>query len=195
MMRSRLIKASWLLVLVLVMGLVCFTPETLAADSAGSWRSKYDLVMRYLNFLILAFVLVKFGKNPLMNVLRQRKEEMQKEIKKAEEQRKDAEAKANDLRRQIEDNVAHMEEFKQKVINRGETRKKEIIQEARSESKILLMEAKRRIDTQILSTKRMFQIEMIDEAMKTVFEKLPQHITQADNQKFLDQYITHVSSD
>jgi hypothetical protein len=41
----------------------------------------------------------------------------------------------------------------------------------------------------------MFQAEMIDEAMKTVFEKLPQHITQADNQKFLDQYLTQVSSD
>jgi hypothetical protein len=41
----------------------------------------------------------------------------------------------------------------------------------------------------------MFQAEMVDEAMQTVFEKLPQHITQADNQKFLDQYLTQVSSE
>ena len=194
MTRSRLIKATWILALVMVMGLVASTPETMAADDAGSWRSKYDLVMRYLNFLILAFVLVKFGKNPLMNVLRQRKEEMQKEIKKVDEQRKEAEAKANELRRQLEDNVAQLEHIKQKIINRGETRKKEIIQEARAESKILLQEAKRRIDSQITSTRKMFQAEMIDEAINTVFEKLPQHITQADNQKFLDQYLTEVSS-
>jgi F-type H+-transporting ATPase subunit b len=195
MKRSRLIKASWVLALVLVLGFVGFIPEVLAADAAGSWRSKYDLVMRYLNFLILAFVLIKFGKNPLMNALRQRKEEIQKEIKKAEEQRKEAEAKANELRRQLEENVAQLEQIKQKIINRGETRKKEIIQEARAESKILLLEAKRRIDSQIISTKKMFQAEMVDEAMKTVFEKLPQHITQADNQKFLDQYITQISSE
>ena len=108
MMRSRLIKASWVLALVLFLCLVGFTPETLAADDGGSWRSKYDLVMRYLNFLILAFVLIKFGKKPLMNVLHQRKEEMQKEIKKVEEQRQNAETKANELRRQLEDNVAHL---------------------------------------------------------------------------------------
>ena len=195
MMRYRLIKASWVLALVLVLGLAVFTPETLAADEAGNWRSTYDLVMRYLNFLILAFVLIKFGKKPLMNVLHQRKNEMQKEINKVEAQREDAEAKANELRRQLEDNVTHLEQIKQKIINRGETRKKEIIKEAQAESKILLSEAKRRIDSQIANTRKMFQAEMVDEAMKTVFEKLPQHITQADNQKFLDQYLTQVSSD
>ncbi len=182
MKRPRLIKASWVLVLVLVLGFVGFIPEALAAEDAGSWRSKYDLVMRWLNFVILAFVLVKFGKNPLMNMLHQRKEEMQKEITKAEAQHKEAEAKANELRRQLEENVAQLEQIKQKIINRGETRKKEIIQEARAESRILLVEAKRRIDNQILSTKKMFKAKMIDEAMKTVFEKLPRHITQADYQ-------------
>ena len=158
-------------------------------------RPTYDRVMRWLNFGILAFLLVIFSKNPLMNMLRQRKAELQREIKRAEEQRKNAETKANEVRQQLDESVAHLEEIKQKIIKQGETRKKEIIQEARAESKILLMEAKRRIDNQILSTKKMFQAELIDEAMKTVFEKLPQHVTQADNQKFLDQYLTQVSSD
>ena len=102
---------------------------------------------------------------------------------------------ADEVRQQLDESVARLEEIKQKIIKQGEIRKKEIIHEARAESKILLLEAKRRIDTQILSTKKMFQIEMIDEAMNTVFEKLPQHITQADNQNFLDQYLTRISSD
>jgi F-type H+-transporting ATPase subunit b len=190
-----MIKASLVLNVALYMCLLFFASETLAADNSGSWRPTYDLIMRWLNFVVLVFLLVKFGKNPLMNVLRQRKEELQRAIKRAEEQRKNAEAKANEVRQQLDESVAHLEEIKQRIIKRGETRKKEIIQEAQAESKILLMEAKRRIDNQILSTKKMFQAEMIDEAMKTVFKRLPQHITQADNQKFLDQYLTQVSSD
>ena len=192
---SKMIKASLVWTVALCICLLFFASQTMAADNSGSWRPTYDLVMRWLNFVILVFLLVKFGKNPLMNMLRQRKEELQREIKMAEEQRKNAEAKANEVRQQLDESVAHLEEIKQRIIKRGEARKKEIIQEAQAESKILLMEAKRRIDTQILSTKKMFQAEMIDEAMKTVFEKLPQHITQADNQKFLDQYLTRISSD
>ena len=191
----KIIKASLVLIFMLGMGFVFLATETLAADNSGNWRPTYDLVLRWLNFVILAFLLVKFGKNPLMNMLRQRKQELQKEITKAEEQRKNAEAKANEVRRQLEESVAHLEEIKQRIIKQGETRKKEIIQEAQAESKILLKEAKRRIDSQILSTKKMFQTEMIDEAIETVFEKLPQHITQADYQKFLDQYLSQVSSD
>jgi len=192
---SKMIKASLVLNVALCLSLLFFATETLAADNSGSWRPTYDLIMRWLNFVVLVFLLVKFGKNPLMNMLRQRKEELQKEIQMAEEQRKNAEAKANEVRQQLDESVARLEEIKQRIVKRGESRKKEIIQEAQAESKILLIEAKRRIDTQILSTKKMFQAEMIDEAMKTVFEKLPQHITQADNQKFLDQYLTQVSSD
>jgi F-type H+-transporting ATPase subunit b len=195
MKRSKMIKASLVLAFALCLSVLFFTSETLAADNSANWRPTYDLVMRWLNFVILAFLLVKFGKNPLMNMLRQRKEELQREIKRAEEQRKNAEAKANEARQQLDEGVARLEEIKQKIIKQGETRKKEIIQEAQAESRILLMEAKRRIDNQILSTKKMFKAKMIDEAMKTVFEKLPQHITQADNQKFLDQYLTQTLSE
>jgi F-type H+-transporting ATPase subunit b len=192
---SRMIKASLVLVFALCMSLLFFVTATLAADNSGNWRPTYDLIMRWLNFVILVSLLIKFGKNPLMNMLRQRKEELQREIKRAEEQRKNAEAQTYEVRQQLDESVAHLEVIKQRIIKQGETRKKEIIQGAQAESKILLMEAKRRIDNQILSTKKMFQAEMIDEAMKTVFEKLPQHITQADNQKFIGHYLTKVLSD
>jgi F-type H+-transporting ATPase subunit b len=169
MKHSKMIKASLVLSFALCLSLLFFASETLAADNSGHWRPTYDLVMRWLNFVILAFLLVKFGKNPLMKVLRQRKEELQREIKRAEEQRKNAEAKANEVRLQLDERIAHLEEIKQRIMKQGETRKKEIIQEARAESKILLMEAKRRIDNQILSTKKMFQAEMFGSSKAGVF--------------------------
>lgn len=62
------------------------------------------------------------------------------------------------------------------------------------ESKILLQGAKRRIDNQFLSARQRLQAEMIDEAMNIVFRKLPQQISEEDNRKFLNQYLTRVSS-
>ena len=47
-----------------------FGDDTLAAESGGTWRSTYDLIMRWANFLILAFIIFKFGKKPLINFMK-----------------------------------------------------------------------------------------------------------------------------
>ena len=130
---SKVIKASLVLVVALGMSLLFFTSETLAADSSGNWRSTYDYVMRWLNFVILAFLLVKFGKNPLMNVLRQRKQELQREIKRAEEQQKKAEAKADEVRQQLDESVAHLEEIKKRIVRFREELLKFALDEADSD--------------------------------------------------------------
>jgi len=195
MTRSDIIRALVILVIILYLGLQFFPSEAFAADSSGDWRSTFDLVMRWLNFGILVFLLIKFGKNPLMNLLRQRKQELQREIKWAEEQRQEAEAKVKEANRQLDESIARLEEIKEKIIKQGEIIKQKIIQDAQAESKIILEEAKRRIDTQALSARKMCQAEMIDEAMKIVLQKLPQQITEEDNQKFLDQFLFRVLSE
>ncbi len=195
MMRSDIIRALVILIIMLCLSLQFFSSEAFAADSSGHWRPTFDLVMRWLNFGILVFLLIKFGKNPLMNLLRQRKEELQREIIRAEEQRQEAEAKVKEANRQLDESIARLEEIKDKIIKQGEIKKQKIIQDARLESKIILEESKRRIDTQVLNAKKMFQAEMVDEAMKIVFQKLPRHITQEDNQKFLDQFLSRVLSE
>ena len=40
-----------------------------AADGTGDWRPVFDLVMRWVNFLILAFLLIKFSRVPIKNFL------------------------------------------------------------------------------------------------------------------------------
>jgi F-type H+-transporting ATPase subunit b len=172
-----------------------FPHQALAADNSNQWRPTYDLIMRYLNFGILLFLLIKFGKKPLMNLLRQRKEELQKEINRAEEKKKEAKANVAKVHRQLDESAARLEEIKQKIIKQGEIKKQRIIENAQQESKILLQEANRRIDSQILNAKKRLQAQMIDEAMAIVFKKLPRQITEEDNQKFLDQYLTRVSSE
>jgi F-type H+-transporting ATPase subunit b len=188
----------WVAVLLAIAEIISFplfSQEVLAADSSNQWRPTYDLIMRYLNFGILLFLLIRFGRKPLMNFLRQRKEELQKEINRAEEKRKEAKANVEEVHRQIDESAARLEEIKQKIIKQGEIKKQLIIQNAQQESKILLQEAKRRIDSQILKARKTLQAQMIDEAMEIVFEKLPRQITEEDNQKFLDQYLKRVSSE
>ena len=53
----------------------------------------------------------------------------------------------------------------------------------------MLEDAKRRIDSLILQAKNTFRAELIDAAIELSMERLPQQITEKDNEKFVDQYL------
>jgi len=194
MKRSNLIKTLIIFVMIAGLSLPGFTSDAFAVGSAGDWRPTYDLVMRWLNFIILVFLLIKFGKNPLMNLLRQRKRELQREINRAEEQRDKAQAKVKETHKLLDESAVRLENRKEKIRQQGENRKQEIIRDGQKESTLLLQEAKRRIEAQVLSAKTTFQAEIIDEAMKIVFKKLPPLISDEDNQKLLNQYFARAAS-
>jgi F-type H+-transporting ATPase subunit b len=194
MKRLNFMMRLLFLAIAVTMSLHFFRSEALATENTSHWRSIYDLVLMYLNFAIFAFLLVKFGKKPLMNFLRQRKEQIEREVKRVEEERDRANQQVKETLKQIEESKDRFAEIKEKIIKHGEKKKQEIIQDAMQESKILLSEAKRRIDNQILKAKDQFQAELVDAAVATALERLPGEITAKDNQRFLDQYITSTNS-
>ena len=51
-----------------------------ASASSGEWRPVYDEVMLWVNFFILAFIIVKYGRKPLMNFLNGQKDEIADQI-------------------------------------------------------------------------------------------------------------------
>ena len=42
-----------------------------AAEAAGDWRPMYDLILRYVNFIILAFLIIKYARKPLVNFFKE----------------------------------------------------------------------------------------------------------------------------
>jgi F-type H+-transporting ATPase subunit b len=190
---SRIIPLGYVFLCVAGFVFYLLTFNAFAADGSNAWRPTYDLIMRWVNFVILAFILVKFGKDPLLKMLGQRKKDLQKEISLAEKQKNGAEDKLQKIREQLDASSERFEEIKRRIIQQGENKKKEMIEGAKKESRILIQEAKRRMDTQILSVQKAFQAEMVEETMKIVFQKLPQYFTEKDNQKLIERYLTHVS--
>ena len=173
---------------------ILLTFNAYAADGSNAWRPTYDLIMRWVNFVILAFILVKFGKGPLLNMLGQQKKDLQKEINLAEKHKNEAEGKVQEIRQQLDESSERFEEIKKRIIQQGENKKKEMIENAKKEGSILIQEAKRRMDTQILSVHKAFQAEMVEKTITIVFQKLPQHVTEKDNQKRFENYLTQISA-
>ena len=191
---KRFDKILWLCFYFLV-GIISFHlcgQDVWAAETAGSWRNTYDIVLKWINFLILAFLLVKFGKAPLINFLRDKKENLAREIKQIEDEKAELKGKIKETSKILDESEVRFAELKDRIVLQGEKKKEAIIQTAQNQSKIMLEDAKRRIDTHFIQAKNKFRAEMIDKAFDLAMERLPKEITAEDNEKLTVEYLTLV---
>lgn len=168
---------------------LCTTGVAIAGESASSWRPTYDLAMRWLNFGILAFLIVKFSREPLKLFLMGKKEEIAAEINAAEKALEKTTAQQQQTLQAVADRKEKFEEIKARIIRQGEREKNEIIDNARSESHIMLKASKNKIQGRIRQAKSKLREEMVDTAITLAMTRLPEQLTPVDNQKLLDQYI------
>ncbi len=173
-----------------VLPILITSTDALAAEASGNWRSTYDLIMMWVNFGILAFVIVKFGKEPIKDFLSGRKAELAREIGDIEEKKKAVMAKINDTYRILDQSDARFEALKKKIVQQGEKKKQEIIEDAQEQSRLILHTAKQKIETRIVQAKATFRSELIDAAIEKAMERLPKEITEEDDRKIVEQYLT-----
>jgi len=173
---------------------ILLAPGALAADPSGDWRPTYDLIMRWLNFVILALVLIKFARRPLIDFMTGKKEEIAHNIKRMEKEKEQAALKVAEVHKKLADSSIRFENLKERIIRQGEKRKQAIIAEAHRESEILLEGAKRKIDSQVLQAESTLRSEMIDMAVNAAIERLPGQLTENDNKKLLDQFLKSTAS-
>lgn len=158
--------------------------DALAAEKSRSWRPIYDIILRWINFGIIVFVIVKYAKTPIMNFLRGQKDKLAQEINRLEKEKEDVEAKIKETLKAVDESEVRFSELKDRIVQQGEKKKTEIIESAQSQSKIMLEDAKRRVDAHFLQAKNEFRAELIDKAMDMATDRLPGEITSEDNDKF-----------
>ncbi len=169
--------------------------EVFAAESSGGWRPTYDLVMRWVNFAILVFVIVKFARLPLKNFLSGKGKEISLKIQNLEEEKNQLVQRVRQAEKDLEDNSGRLDEVRERIVKMGERRKQEIINEAHQESKIIMANAKRKIAGRLRQAQSTLRAEMIDTAADLALEKLPGIVTAEDNQKLLQRYMARAGTD
>ncbi len=190
-------KTVWIFVwlMVLVFSLHIFGYETFAAEKTTKWRPTYDLILRWINFGIIAFIFYKYAKTPLMNFLRGQKEKLAEEIKKLEDKKEDIANKVKETQKSLDESEVRFADLKERIIQQGGRKKQEIIESAKSHSRIILEGANQKIDSYLLASKNTFKAELIDAAIELTKERLPKEITDEDNERFIVQYLSSASTE
>jgi F-type H+-transporting ATPase subunit b len=167
-----------------------FCTEALAADGPSSGRAIYDVVMMWVNFFILVFLFIKFGKTPIVNFLKGQKEEVAREISGLEGRRDEMVRQVKETIKEMKQSEGRFKKIKDRIIRQGEAKKQEIIEAAGSQSRMMIEDAQRRVETQILTAKEDFKADLVDKAVDIAMENIGRHITDEDNDRFLHQFLT-----
>lgn len=164
-----------------------------AGDGAGDWRPVYDTIMMWVNFLILAFVIYRYGKTPFLNFLKGRQREVSEEIDELEERKQTFERQIEETRQMIADSSSRFEKIKSRITEEGERKRQEIIDQANDQSRKMLEMEKKKAASQIVQAKQLLLAELADTASDMALNRLPQEITDADQDNMLSLYINQIT--
>ena len=89
--------------------------QAFAAEKA-EWRGTYDLAMKWINFFILVFVVVKFGKAPIMRFLRAQKDDVADEIARLDREKQEMIAKIQDAQATLAESDIRFAELKERIV-------------------------------------------------------------------------------
>ncbi len=183
-------KAGGLCVTTLFVGffMVALPISAIAADAP--WRPTYDVAMRWVNFIILVAVIVKYAREPIKDFLKLQKSDIVSEIGELETEKARIIGEIKAVKQRGIENRTHFQELKDRLIAQGETRKQQIIEQARQQSAIMLEETRRKMEYRIVQAKASLKMELLDMAIGQATAKLPGVITAGDNQQLLDDYMS-----
>jgi F-type H+-transporting ATPase subunit b len=162
-----------------------------AAD--GHWRPTYDLAMRWVNFIILVAVIVKYAREPIKDFLTLQKKDVVSEIDALETEKARILVEIKAVKQKGVENQERFKEMKDRMIAQGEIRKKQIVEQARQQSAIMLEETRRKMAYRILQAKDSLKTELLDMAIDQAMATLPRVITAGDNHRLLDDYMNSLN--
>jgi F-type H+-transporting ATPase subunit b len=173
--------------LILGMLMSLFPVCAMAADP--DWRPAYDVALRWINFIILVAVIVKYAREPLKAFLSRKKGDVVSQIDTLDKEKARILEEIKAVAQQGVENQARFKELQDRLIAQGESRKQQLIEQARQQSAIMLEETRRKMEQRIVQAKAILKMELLDMAMDQAVKQLPGRLTPGDSQRLLDDYM------
>ena len=147
-----------------------------------------------LNFSLLMFLLVKFGRKPIREFLGGRRAEMERAINEAAQAKAAAEAKLKEYNDRLGQLDSEMAKLKADLTASAEEDKKRIVAEAEETARRMKIETEALIDQHAKALSAQVRRELVDGAIATAERLLREKITSADQQQLADAFRREVGS-
>jgi F-type H+-transporting ATPase subunit b len=150
------------------------------------------LIAPIFNFAVLAFIIFRFGRKPLVEALRKRKVSIMSEIERAEE----IKDKAQDRLDHYESELDHLDEklglLREQYAAEAAGEKKAIVKEAGEARDRLMADAEFRVRQEGKVARDELSREAMKQALAAAEELLRQRVTQQDHDRLAEEFLHQI---
>jgi F-type H+-transporting ATPase subunit b len=168
--------------------------ETSAHGESAHEESLWPFVGKLVNFAVLAGVLVYYLRAPIAGYLASRKSQVRADLESAERLKTSAAAQIVELDARLKALPAEIEALKARGRAEISAEEQRIRELAEAERVRLLDQARREIDQQMRVAHRELVEHAATLAVSTAETRIKQQITDADQARLVDRYLTQVAS-
>ncbi len=163
-------------------------PALAAVEEIPEWRKWWDLGWKIVNFLALAFVIVKLAKQPLKDFIKKQRETASENLAAMEERKKEALAEQERIAQMTAGLAKELEDFEKALAEVAAKDREAMLEDAQAESKLILERAEIWAEQALLHARQRLAAEMLDQAAEIASETIQKNINDQDRDKFFDQF-------
>lgn len=166
--------------------------EKEGVDPGLMWRAPGEpppFLASLINFGVLVFLVVRFGKKPLAAALVKRKETIMREIDEAQKLRKAAEERLREYETRLEKIGEELERVRREFREQGERDKERLVVEAQErrlrmqkDTEVLLSQEAKQMRQELLA-------EVVNEAARLAADILSKRMTLGDHDRFAEAFL------
>ena len=186
----RLKHVLWLtgMALLLVAG-----PAWAAEEAAPGWRPYWDLAWRYINFLILAFLIVKLAKDPLAKMFDSKRAEHKEILDGMEEAKKAAKAELAEIEKKVANLRDELASYEERISDLAARERDDIMNQARQEVDLIMERASIQAERLMEEGRKKLVGEMVDLAGDIAAEKIKEVIDASDQARMVEDFTSSVT--
>jgi F-type H+-transporting ATPase subunit b len=174
--------------------LLCLNSDALAMGESTPGRKVWDLVLLWINFGILVFIFLKFGKTPLVDFLRGEQRKIEDDLNAVNKRFETAKAGMDAEANSLDDIEQELEKMRKNILEMGRREKEKIIAQGKISAEKMIKDAEDYAKYQIAKAKKALSEEMVDIAVSMVEEKLIKGISEEDNEKLIKQFVVDLET-
>lgn len=161
-----------------------------APQSAGDFLKGAGFAA--INFALLMFIFVKFGRPGIRSFLKGRRDEITRELEEARRLRDEAQALLDDYSGKLDGIDAEREELLAQFKATGEEEKARLIEEGKAQAERMREDARRTIDREVRRVSLEVRDEVLDKAVRQATERLRGDVGPAEQKTLVQDFLGRV---
>lgn len=167
--------------------LVCISAAAFAASDGGGDYLQ-DFIFKCINFAILLFLLHKFARKPIANMLAAAAKNTKDTMDSAEEKLKEAEAKLADYEKKVANLEKEMAEMQERSMAAIEEEKKRMVKDAGEAAQKIEQQTQVRIEQDVLKAKMEVRHFLVEESIKLAEQLIAEKIDSKEQKALISNY-------